>query len=597
MTTLDARRLQQRRPWVPDALADLPDVDGLSYVAVDEIVGEVVALSVCAWPASDGHGRLRFDDTSRGHALVSWHELRDTLYRGRLRRNPRVGDVFAAKVPDAILNRLQTGEDVVLDESLELREVMPGDVYDVSADARRVAKLAFYSAAAPPTSWTDAEQRRQQGKADHLRARARATTVRPRTRATVVLPTLAPDEGDVPKPWRIPSELVLDREAGGFVQALQDEPDSLVYFLLNEGDGDSQVLLLPADARTPYRRVMIVDIATTRKVTPLLEALHDHELLPDLDTPALFPVVVATHPHEDHIGGLPNFLSKFAGNGQIGDFWEPGYYHPSDAFVETMALLEELGIDRTQPTSGMTRWVGSAKVTVLAPGVGLRVRYDSYGVDVNDASIALKVEFPAVRVAEHLEEMADERRREYLRLDSPWALILGADAQTMSWGQVEVDWPELHRQHDTALYGELAAARGRDYLAAQVLKVSHHASKHGINLELVERIKPKVALISSVGGGGRYNFPHALATEAIREALQPSTSGRSERRKDHDLGIHYTGATTKDGDGPEQPLGSIAIVVPPTRGSKLTMWRFRDPTGERIDLPQGVPMKRLYAAS
>ena len=91
---------------------------------------------------------------------------------------------------------------------------------------------------------------------------------------------------------------------------------------------------------------------------------------------------------------------------------------------------------------------------------------------------------------------------------------------------------------------------GRDDLSAQILKVSHHASKHGINIELIERMRPRVSLISSVGGGGRYGFPHALATQAIAEALSPSTRGGTAQPPDADLGIHYTGGLTDDGRPP-----------------------------------------------
>jgi hypothetical protein len=35
---------------------------------------------------------------------------------------------------------------------------------------------------------------------------------------------------------------------------------------------------------------------------------------------------------------------------------------------------------------------------VVGPGVGLRTRFDTYGVGVNDASITLMVDYPAARV-------------------------------------------------------------------------------------------------------------------------------------------------------------------------------------------------------
>ena len=165
----------------------------------------------------------------------------------------------------------------------------------------------------------------------------------------------------------------------------------------------------------------------------------------------------------------------------------------------------------------MVRYVGGIKITVLAPSVRLRTAYDTLGVDCNDASIVLKVEFPAVRIS--TAEVGGHAKRRDLKLGDPWSIILGADAQTRSWSHVTADFMPLHRGHDADVYRALRTAAGRDDLAAQILKVSHHASKHGINIELIERMRPRVSLISSVGGGGRYGFPHALATQAIAEAL------------------------------------------------------------------------------
>ena len=578
--------VDQRRPWLPGSLATAftsDTVTGLMYLAVDEVLGGLVTLAVSPWPQADGLGRLRFAGSgSRGHLIVHRAELQRQIYEGWLRREPRVGDVLAAPVDPAVEARLAAGADVILDASLRLLDVLAGEeVYDVTVEARRVAKLAYYAASAPVAPYEEVRRNRQEGKVD---GRVPARTSRPLRRRAYRGPVVAPaDAGDAVPPWQVPARLVKPAGPTEFLDELRAEPDTLVYFLLNVGDGDTQLLLLPPDSRTPYRRAVVVDVATQGKLPALLDTLQDAQVLPDLQaTPGVFPVVVATHPHDDHIGGMPEFLERFAGQGQVADFWDPGYYHHSAAFVETMVLLEQHALPRTQPTAGMTRWAGPVKLTVLGPGVGLRLRYDSYGVDINDASLTLRVEFPAARVAEQLAAGRAARERHYLRLDSPWSLVLGADAQTTSWAQVTVDFPQLRRQYDTPLYRELSAARGRDYLAGQVFKVSHHASKHGVNLELVERIGPTVALVSSIGGGGKYNFPHALATEAIREALQPSTTRGAARTADHELGIHYTGGTVVDGAG-SRPLGSVALVVSPRRGSPLRMWRFGDAPNEPVD--------------
>ena len=106
----------------------------------------------------------------------------------------------------------------------------------------------------------------------------------------------------------------------------------------------------------------------------------------------------------------------------------------------------------------------------------------------------------------------------------------------------------------------------------------HHASKHGLTLGLVEAVAPSLSLVSSVGGGGKYNFPHTVSLEALREGLEATTLKGTPHSPDHELGIHYTAA--RDGRG---ALGSIALVVSPT-GRKRELWRFRDGPDDDVSL-------------
>jgi hypothetical protein len=114
-----------------------------------------------------------------------------------------------------------------------------------------------------------------------------------------------------------------------------------------------------------------------------------------------------------------------------------------------------------------------------------------------------------------------------------------------------------------------------------------------VNLELVERVQPLAVLVSSVGGGGKYNFPHQLALEAAREGMQPSTTKAGPRKPDHQLGIHYTGGLEDLGDDKAQPLGSIAIIIPPVRGARPQLWRLMDRTQDTIDLKKARRMPYL----
>lgn len=354
----------------------------------------------------------------------------------------------------------------------------------------------------------------------------------------------------------------------------------LVYFLLNVGDGDLQLFLLPARP-DGTRRAVVVDVGRAGKLPPLVDELRRTGLVPEIpEDGCLFPLVVGTHPHDDHISGMPEFLRTWGH--AVREYWEPGYWHTSAAYQQTMQLLEDSDpyIQHTQPTSGTTRFVGRIKIVVLSPSVGLRRRFDTYGVDLNDSSISLRVDFPASQV-----EQRDRERRYVGVRGKTRAFLLGADSLLASWAQVLVDFPELHAESAPAA-SALRQAVGPDALRAEIFKIPHHASKHGLNLGLVDAVRPRLSLVSSVGGGGKYNFPHLVTLEALREGLEATTLKGKERSADWRLGIHYTAA--RDGRG---PLGSIAVVVAPA-GRKRTVWRFRDGPSEPVDLANAWRFRR-----
>ncbi len=395
----------------------------------------------------------------------------------------------------------------------------------------------------------------------------------------------------MPKPPAIPAERVSAPDPAGFLAACEDG-NSLVYFLFNVGDGDTQLVLLPRVGGAP-RRALVVDIAEAgkTKLPGVVAQLQGAGVLrapaPDASAPPhrkAFPIVVGTHPHDDHIGGLPDFLDLYRND--VAEYWDPGYYHPTIAFIETMRRLEDSPhIVWTQPTSGLRRFVDDVRVTVLAPSIVLKHRYDSYGVDPNNASVTLKIEFPYRRVQERTSRAADEaagareRRtgRLYARIPSTRSLVLGADAQALSWAQVQSDFPKLDAKQ-SPIFSALKMARGLDPLKATVFKVSHHSSKRGVYLELVELFRPDILLVSSVAEKGKYGFPHAVTQEALREARQRIAKSGARRADDWALGIFYT--ADESGDGEE--LGTMALVVPPS--GTVSMWRFGDRRGDDVDL-------------
>ncbi|MGC4111134.1 MAG: MBL fold metallo-hydrolase [Nocardioides sp.] len=367
---------------------------------------------------------------------------------------------------------------------------------------------------------------------------------------------------------------------GSLLNAISADPKALVYFLVNVGDGDAQVLLLPPDSNDQQRRLVVVDVAVAKKVPQLISALAAQNLVDLSPDNSLLRLVVATHPHYDHIGGMADFLTTFNQRGRIDEFWEPGYFFPTPPFHNLMAALEDSPwIRRLQPTSGTSLILDQVRLTVLGPGIGLRNRFDTYGVEINDSSITLMVEYPAAHVFAAPSAGGQLRRAAH---GATRRLLLGGDAQFTSWAQTTVDFPDLQQTQNLTLVKELRTALGTDYLKADLVKIAHHGSKHGVNIELLERVAAPVALVSSVAGGGKYGFPHLLAMEAAREARQPTTTKNTPRETDQVLGIHVTGSKLDTGAA----AGSIAVVVPSGPRAPLKLFRFGDSPAKPVDLTQ-----------
>ena len=384
------------------------------------------------------------------------------------------------------------------------------------------------------------------------------------------------------QPAPIPANL---HQAGDFPGDIG--PDDMVYFLCNVGDGDAhklvaikrihaQLVLLPADDQGE-RRAIVVDAGRTGKIPDLIDELVNANLLPASPAPVgaapqpddTIPLVVATHPHADHIRGMAHLLQT---NGhRVSELWDSGYWHTIGAYHNMMGEIEQLPYLRySQPTSGYRKWIGNACVTVLSPSIHLRNRFDTYGTKINDASISVRIETPATRVIQRNDQ------RELVNAPNTVSVVLGADAQTLSWSYVLTDFPYLPSSGSAAAQA-IRAATGRDLLRGDVFKVSHHASKHGVNLELVERIHPYYTLISSVASGGMYNFPHTVAQEVIREALEARASSGNPHSPDWDLHIFHTSDVDDDAAGTR--LGSMGAILRPGR---RRLWRFGDDRGDPI---------------
>lgn len=319
-------------------------------------------------------------------------------------------------------------------------------------------------------------------------------------------------------------------------------PGDLVISVLNVGFGDNIVIRFPRNSDNQYP-IGVVDCYRAQKTKDYIKAHTGDSFYVEF--------ICATHPHRDHILGINSLLtdSEF----EPKEFWDSGFRHNSSLYRTILTTLKSKSTRMIRASSGMERYFGNVSVTVLAPSILLRNRYASYGVDMNNASIVLRLEHHSQDVLSiKSEEYEGNISQEDIRQAGGSVAILAGDAEFDSWSHITQEFPKLEKQSKhNPLVNKMI-----NYLACHTLKVAHHGSMHSSPLDVYEKMTPTLAVISAKqevstsAVGTRNLFPHDASILALKECESNifTTDGSYE-------------ASLTDDDPPQQ--GSVIIAIPP----------------------------------
>ena len=261
--------------------------------------------------------------------------------------------------------------------------------------------------------------------------------------------------------------------------------DTLELRVLDVGQGDA---ILIRHAGT----TVLVDAGETDRVASQLRSLG-------VDT---IDLAVASHNHDDHIGGMDVVLRTFP----VREYVDNG--HPANTRIQrtVLALLRERGVayHEAAALSDSTIALGDATLRIIpSPVRGNRV-------SANDESVALLLTRGSFR-----------------------ALLTG----------------DSERRELAALLRE---ARIPD---VDVLKAAHHGSRNGVLPAWLSRARPEVVVVS-VGAGNSYGLPDEDALAAY------GAEGRTVLRTDRDGDV----IVSVDARGCYRVRGSLERSIPPVQG-------------------------------
>lgn len=224
-----------------------------------------------------------------------------------------------------------------------------------------------------------------------------------------------------------------------------DKKPELYFYSLNVGQGDCSLFILP-DGGT-----ILIDAGPEEAARDVVRYIKGCGI-------KKIDLLVATHAHSDHIGGMKAVMNNF----RIGKIWDSGFIHGSDLQKDFYRSIQRKKIKFGRPKRGFSEKMGNVLVEVLAPPALLRGTKS----DVNNNSLVIRIKYGNVSFL-----MTGDMEKEQRETISPLPM-------------------------------------------STVLKASHHGSSNGTDGRMLRQVRPEL-IILSYGYCNSYGYPHKEVVQAI----------------------------------------------------------------------------------
>ena len=243
--------------------------------------------------------------------------------------------------------------------------------------------------------------------------------------------------------------------------------DLTVHFL-DVGQGDSAIIICDREA-------MIIDGGLPGQSDKIFAYLQNDLHQSDLK------YVIATHPDQDHIGGLSAVLQE---EFNVHSIYSPVTEYDSKPFHNLLKNAEKQRIKIKVPYNNDPVKLGGATVTI-------------YNVGKERKNIVRSI----------VDKVAS-----FLSRDEPEEIAANNDMSLV----VKIEYGEVSFLFTGDIEKEAEKRLLDSGLRSDVLKVAHHGSEGSSSAEFLDMVNPKYAIISS-GKNNKYKHPSAATLKALQD--------------------------------------------------------------------------------